>query len=141
MMAPDQILAEIDTLPWQDRLRLFRLIYDRILRRDYKDFVGIDETFAKYHKAMLDVSGEDCTERTRRRSVVWARNIVAWQMTEDCFTTTQIGRCLGLDHSTVCHCRDAVKEMLGVSYYAWDAMVLAKMAEAIGETEERLNTD
>lgn len=102
------------------------------MRRDYKEFIGIDETFARYHKAMFDITGEDCTERTRRRPVVWARYIVAWQMTEDGFTTCQIGARLGIDHSTVSHCRDAVKEMLEYPrYYPQELAVFRQFKKTI----------
>lgn len=131
-MKAEEILDAIDALPWKERLRLFRHIYDRVMRRDYKEFIGIDETFARYHKAMFDITGEDCTEHTRRRPVVWARYIVAWQMTEDGFTTNQIGARLGIDHSTVSHCRDAVKEMLEYPrYYPQELAVFRKFKKTI----------
>lgn len=131
-MSAETILQEIDALPWQERLRLFRVIYDRVLLRNCDKYAGLDETFARYHKAMFDITGEDCTERTRRRPVVWARYIVAWQMTEDGFTTCQIGARLGIDHSTVSHCRDAVKEMLEYPrYYPEEMAVLRKFKQAI----------
>lgn len=131
-MTAEQILAAIDALPWPDRHRVFRLIYDRVVDNDYKDYIGIDETFARYHAAMLEISGEDCTLRCRRPAVVWARNIVAWQMTEDCFTTVQIGRRLGIDHSTVCHCRDAVRAMLrDPRFYPQEMAVFRKFKKAI----------
>lgn len=131
-MSAEDILTQIDALPWQERLHLFRVIYDRVLRRDGKEFLGIDEAFAKYHKAMLDITGEDCTQRTRRSSVVWARNIVAWQMTEDGFTTTSIGHRLGLDHSSICYCRDAVKTMLeDPRFYQRELAVFRKFKNAI----------
>ena len=31
---------------------------------------------------------------------------------------------------------DTIKDMLGVSYYAWDAMLMSEMAKAIGLTAE-----
>lgn len=131
-MSAETILQEIDALPWQERLRLFRVIYDRVLLRNCDQYAGLEETFARYHKAMFDITGEDCTERTRRRTVVWARNIVAWQMTEDGFTTCQIGARLGIDHSTVSHCRNAVKEMLEYPrYYPEEMAVLRKFKNAI----------
>lgn len=131
-MSAEDILTQIDALPWQERLHLFRVIYDRVLRRDGKEFLGIDEAFARYHKAMHDITGVDCTERTRRPDVVWARNIVAWQMTEDGFTTTSIGRRLGLDHSSICYCRDAVKMMLeDPRFYKRELAVFRKFKKEI----------
>lgn len=134
MSSAEEILDAIDALPWKERLWLFRNIYDRVMRRDGKEFVGIDETFARYHKAMLDITGEDCTEHTRRPTVVWARNIVAWQMIEDGFTTTSIGKRLGIDHSTVSHCKSAVKEMLEYPrYYKRELGVFRKFRKTIND--------
>ena len=131
-MSAQEILDEIDALPWKERLLIFRTIYGHVMRRDYKEFVGLDETFARYQKAMLDITGEDCTERTRRRPVVWARNIVAWQMYEDGFTTNQIGARFGIHHSTVSHCRDAVKEMLEYPrYYPQELAVFRQFKKTI----------
>ena len=48
---------------------------------------------------------------------------------------------MGGDHSYGDHVSyesndDTIKDMLGVSYYAWDAMLMSRMAEALGKTED-----
>ena len=113
-MSREEILHEIGALPPADRTFILRQLCEASLtghcgaaRRQ-----GIDETFARYRDAMLTATGVDCMERSRRQPVVWARNIIAFEMMHDGFVHTEIARRLGLSHSQLPYCRERVAGLL-----------------------------
>ena len=65
-----------------------------------------------YVGIMSSIIGTDILNRSRDHRMVWARNIVAYQMRRRGHSLSSIGKCLGLDHSTVAHCERSVKDML-----------------------------
>lgn len=66
----------------------------------------------RYVEAMSDIVGQNILIRTRSILLVWARNMVAYQLRLEGYSVTAVGECLGLNHSTVTHCASRMKEML-----------------------------
>lgn len=66
-----------------------------------------------YVKSMNEIVGADILEPSRRRDVVWARNMVAYRLNQDGLSFEKIGKVLNRDHSTVFHsvmrCKDIFK--------------------------------
>lgn len=65
-----------------------------------------------YRRIMFRIIGMDVLTRSRRQDLVWARNMVVYQLRLDGFSLKQIGRAVGLDHSTVVNCVHQVERML-----------------------------
>lgn len=86
----------------------------------------------RYVGLMKDIAGEDVMERTRRRHVVLCRMIVAYRLMQDGVTISDIGRVLGVDHSTVHHYREQMTNMLGMAYvYRYEAKLWEAFNQAI----------
>ena len=75
-------------------------------RRDFREVAEF------YVTTMSDIVGRDIRLRSRKQLVVWARNMVAYQLRQEGYVTTDIGKTLGLDHSTITHCQGKVRDML-----------------------------
>jgi len=58
----------------------------------------------KYVGIAWAVTGEDPLSGSRRRAAVWARNMVAYQMSLDGFSQEQIAPAIGRDRCTIVHC-------------------------------------
>lgn len=69
-----------------------------------------------YIRAMEDVTNIDFRDRRRHPARVWARNMVAYQMFFDGFTTTQIGNAIGKARCTITHCVGRVQDMLDMPF-------------------------
>lgn len=71
-----------------------------------------DKRANRYVKVMSDVVGANILLKSRKQMLVWARNMVAYQLRLDGYSLPTIGRLLDLDHSTVLHCERQVNRML-----------------------------
>jgi hypothetical protein len=65
---------------------------------------------------MEEVIGLSIKDSHRRQDKVWARNMVAYQMFFDGFTTTQIGNAIGKARCTITHCVSRVQDMLDIPF-------------------------
>jgi len=68
---------------------------------------------------MNSIAGVDIHEDSRRRDVVWCRNMVAYQMVLDGFTQELIASCIGRDRCTVVHCVKSMETMLDSPHQFW----------------------
>lgn len=66
----------------------------------------------RYVRVMSDIVGQDILVRTRSSLLVWARNMVAYQLRSEGYPVVSVGNCLGINHSTVTHSSSRVREML-----------------------------
>lgn len=66
---------------------------------------------------MLEVSGVDAMQETRRRPVVMARVMVANALLAEGYTEHAVGAVLGWDHATIHHYRRRMKDMLTAPGY------------------------
>lgn len=71
-----------------------------------------DKRADRYVKVMSDVVGANILMKSRKAHLVWARNMVSYQLRLDGYSLYTIGRLLDLDHATVLHCERQVKRML-----------------------------
>ena len=71
-----------------------------------------DKSANRYVKLMSDIVGANILLKSRKQMLVWARNMVAYQLRLDGYSLQAIGRLLDLDHSTVVHCEQQVRRML-----------------------------
>ena len=86
----------------------------------------VDEAGVRYVDVMRGVCGFDVRTRCRARDVVWARNMVCYQLLSDGFTETSVGRFVGLDHSTVHYIKGQVESMLQNPNYFRNEMAVWK---------------
>ena len=66
--------------------------------------MSANDVCEKYIGILRDITGVDALEKTRKREVVWCRNIIALQMSTDGFIQEDIGSSLGKDRATIAHC-------------------------------------
>lgn len=86
----------------------------------------------RYVRIMSDIVGEDILIRTRSSLLVWARNMVAYQLRIEGYSVTAVGKCLGLNHSSVTHCMSRVKDMLShPMFYARETRIWQRFKETL----------
>ncbi len=66
---------------------------------------------------MLEVSGVDAMQETRRRPVVMARVMVANALLAEGYTEHAVGAVLGWDHATIHHYRNRMEAVLTTPGY------------------------
>lgn len=59
-----------------------------------------------------DIIGRPMKMKSREAVFVWARTILAYQLTEEGFSKASVGRFLGKDHSTVVYMRTRMREAM-----------------------------
>ena len=66
-----------------------------------------------YVKSMNEIIGADIRQPSRKKEVVWARNMVAYRLNQEGLSFERIGRILNRDHATIFHsvrrCSDIFK--------------------------------
>ena len=80
----------------------------------YPVIIGPDNDGEVYIRCMSRLVGDNIVDRCREKRFVWGRNIVAYQMRMDGFSTVHIGKCLGINHSTVSYATNQVTHMLNM---------------------------
>lgn len=65
-----------------------------------------------YISVMCEIVGGDILDRSRKWDLVWGRNIVAYRLVKNGFSLSKVGEYLGMDHSTILHCKRQVERML-----------------------------
>ena len=65
-----------------------------------------------YREIMSEIVGMDVLTRCRRQDLVWARNMIAYQLRKDGLSLKNVGIAVGLNHSTVMNCMHQVERML-----------------------------
>ena len=80
----------------------------------------------KYIEAMRSVSGIDPAEKTRKREVVWCRNMIALQMCLDGFVQNDIAAVFGLGRPTIVHCINSMTAALDSPQLYWKEMEIWK---------------
>lgn len=103
-----QVLA----LPMPDRVTLARILGDSLVPAGPQR--GTPERLEFLAGKMAGISGVDIHERTRRAEVIRARVVFSLVATNEGFTTTNIGKYLGLDHATIVHYNKAMRDAFAV---------------------------
>lgn len=65
-----------------------------------------------YVSVMSEIVGRNILERSRKWDMVWGRNIVAYYLVKKGCSLPKVGEYLGMDHSTILHCKRQVERML-----------------------------
>lgn len=73
---------------------------------------------------MEEILGEAIPKKNREPRYVWARAMVANQLIQEGFTTTEIGRLFGKTHSSICHLKDKMEDALRYPQYFKDIIPL-----------------
>lgn len=77
-----------------------------------------------YMKAMFEVSDINVLEVSRKKKVVWARNMVVYKLCMSGMSLAAVGEYFGMDHSSVWYCKHQVKTMLSCPLMYRDEMEL-----------------
>lgn len=72
-----------------------------------------------YVDMMRRVSGVNALEKTRKREVVWSRNMIAMQMCLDGFVQNDIAEVLGIGRPAIVHCIDSMVYALDNQQTYW----------------------
>ena len=104
MTLTDKILG----LPYQDRLSIYQAL-KQSLRRPVDSNRG--NVLLGY---MEEILGEPIKLKSGLSRFVWARTMVAYQLTQERFSTLEIGRMLGKDHTTIIYMRDKMQDALSL---------------------------
>lgn len=92
----------------------------------------VEEAGRRYMSVIFGITGRDVRERSREREVVCARNMLFYQLNQDGYTLSEIGRFIGFDHATVYHGREQMKNMLEYSgMYPYEMSIWEKFQKSI----------
>ena len=120
----------------EDRLCGFCL-YRQCMQRE-RPKVSQTVAAGRYIEAMLKVSGVNALERTRKREVVWCRNMIALQMCLDGFVQNDIAEALGLGRPTIVHCINSMVDALdSPNQYPVEYGVWQKFREIVANFEQK----
>ena len=101
--------------------------------------ISIEEVASVYVEAMSEILGRDVLEKCREHMLVWARDMVFYQLVVDGFSVSEIGRQTGFNHSTVIHAKNVIDGMLSVPVAFRSEMFLwEKFQKAIEECGKKL---
>lgn len=113
-------------LPYKDRINLCAALQESIKqeRREGRNpNPSRGEILLDY---LAEILGEPIPVKTRESRFVWARAMVAYQLTQEGFTTGEAGRMIGKDHSTIIHLRNKMKDALEYAYAFQDIIDIWK---------------
>lgn len=80
---------------------------------------------------MLEISGEDILEDSRKRSVVISRAMVSYELVLEGFAIKTIGKLIGRNHATVVYYRRLVEGYLSIPGYDLEKEIWEKFKERI----------
>lgn len=105
--------------------------------RAFKGVLLWDARARLYVSKMSQICGCDIITRVKRNRVVWARNIVAYQMRRDGYTLMHIADAIRRDHATVVHAEKQVECMLKCpKFYREEYAIWQEFQEAIKSTKD-----
>lgn len=113
-------------LPYKERLNLCSDLQESIVRerRDGRNpNSSRGEILLGY---MAEIVGEPIPVKSRESRFVWARTMVAYQLTQEGFTTGEAGRMIGKDHSTITFLKQKMQDALEYAYAFQDIIDIWK---------------
>lgn len=94
-----------------------------------------------YISEMSEIVGRNILERSREWYMVWGRNMVAYCLIKKGCSLQKVGEYLGMDHSTVSHCKRQVERMMKAPcMYRMETAIWEKFKKKI-EYENQGQTD
>lgn len=122
-------------LPYRERLSLCQALKDSILKEKNDPDHNHPNRGEFLLKKMEEILGEKIPVKSRESRYVWARAMVAYQLTQEGFTTMEVGRMIGKDHSTIIYLRDRMRDALSFRQAYWD---IVKIWETF---QKKINND
>lgn len=86
------------SLPIEDRECLIKILQESII-----DEIEDDGRFSILLKVATEVVGDGILSRSREYNCVMGRKMIAWQMSREGYSLSQIGRRMGRHHASVHH--------------------------------------
>lgn len=103
-------------------------------------YVEPENEACRYVRMLSAIVGRNVLERSRRPVFVWARNMISYQMVKDGYGVTDIGRCLGLHHSTIIYAVGQVREMLKIpTMYREETRIWERFQEMLSLEKNDMN--
>ena len=108
----DQCLS----LPYLDRLNLCEELINTILQERREKRPPHPNRCQILLEKMGQILGEPVQFKSRESKFVWARTMVAYQLTQEGFSLTETGRMIGKNHATIIHMRKKMEDALAYHY-------------------------
>ena len=100
------------------------------------NLIGAGGTGSKVLTALMEETiGETIPSKSRETRFVWARAMVVYQLRQEGFTLMEIGRMMGMHHSSVFHLEGKMKDALMYSFAYRDVIDIWK------QFQNRINND
>lgn len=93
---------------------------------EYEKVTLIEEAGPIYVGILSALVGRDIRERVREREIVWARYMACYRLVMDGYSLCQVGKFMGIDHSTVSHAKKQVAHMLDMPSMYPEEIILWK---------------
>lgn len=94
--------------------------------------IPIEEPGALYAGILSALVGSNILAHSRKRELVWARNMACYRLVMDGYSQGQVGKFMGLNHATVFHGKEQVANMLEMpSMYPTEVRVWEKFTELL----------
>lgn len=108
-----ELQQEVLGLPLEEQKILHAALVKSMEEKSYSYRTNLcNEKGNKYVNAMNGIIGRNILEPKRDSILVWGRNFVVWQLTQEGFTENQIGKFINMDHSTINHIKGRVREVM-----------------------------
>lgn len=119
-MIEQDIKRYILSLTLEERCEMLQMLQESIIRNVRKGRSDEDH-FLSLLSTMEGVVGEDILDGSRKDVKVIARSFLAYQLSRDGYTEYQIGRLLGMDHSSINYLKRKAKEIIDAPAFNRDA--------------------
>lgn len=127
------------SLPYEDRLHLFAELKDSLINEHPR---SAEMSRGDYLLCvMADIIGEPVQMESRHPRYVWARIMVAYQLFKEGYTTTETGKMLGKNHTTIIHMRTRMEDALMYDYAYQDIIHIWKQFKAKLQNEIHRETN
>lgn len=103
-------------LPYHERVNLYQALRESVLKESGGRIPLNPERGAQLLGYMEEVIGEKIPVKSRVPRYAWARTMVAYQLLQEGFTTTQAGMMIGKDHCTVIYMRHKMEDALEMAF-------------------------
>lgn len=109
------------SLTMQERCEIVQMLQESIIRCVREKKIQGEDYFLSLLSTMEGVVGEDILDGSRKDVKVIARSFLAYQLSRDGYTEYQIGRLLGMDHSSINYLKRKAKEIIDAPAFNRDA--------------------
>lgn len=111
-------------LPYIDRLNLCEALWKSILQERQDGRPTPADRGEILLREIGEIVGEPVLVKSRKAILTWARAMVAYQLLKEGYSTTEAGRAIGRDHSTIIHLRDRMEDVFDYPVFYKDVIEL-----------------